>query len=46
MIGWNYGFAGMTGTGGWTSFFYRIHGVLIDLILVGMWLGKQIKKNK
>lgn len=50
MMGWGYGYNGMmSGPGGWgvMSFFGIITClvVLADLILLGMWLWKQINKK-
>ncbi len=41
MMGYGYGYSGMMG-GGWSVILGTI--VLIDLILLGIWLFKQINK--
>ena len=44
MNGWNYGHGNMMGsTGGWALLLWLV--VLIDLILLGAWLWKQIQKK-
>lgn len=42
MMGYGYGYSGMMG-GGWGVVLGFV--VLIDFILLGIWLYKQIKKN-
>lgn len=47
MMGWNYGGGMMGGAGGW-SVFGTLYGVviLVDLVLLGFWLWKQINRGK
>lgn len=46
MMGWNYG-GGMMGGAGWGVFasLYSVV-ILIDLVLLGLWLWKQISRRK
>lgn len=44
MDGWDAGHGSMMGaTGGWALLLWLV--VLIDLVLLGIWLGKQIQKK-
>lgn len=44
MDGWDYGQGSMMGsTGGWGILLWLI--ILIDLVLLGIWLWKQIQKK-
>ncbi|MBI3955999.1 hypothetical protein HY339_01975 [Candidatus Gottesmanbacteria bacterium] len=47
MMGWNYGGSMMGAAGGW-GLFGSLYGIVIfiDLVLLGLWLWKQISKGK
>ena len=47
MMGWNYGGGMMGNLGGWSVFgsLYAVV-ILIDLVLLGLWLWKQVNKGK
>lgn len=47
MMGGNFGYGMMGGPGGWVGF-GTLYGVviLVDLVLLGIWLWKQITKHK
>lgn len=47
MMGWNYGGSMMGAIAGWSVFgtLYALV-ILVDLVLLGLWLWKQISKGK
>lgn len=47
MMGGNFGYGMMGGAGGW-GVFGTLYGIviLVDLVLLGVWLWKQIGKRK